>query len=243
VLGILAKEATMLRKTGAALAAATTIALGGALMAAMPVTASRAAAQTVTAPVSDVSSQQHKNQANQPHRAAPRAARPAAHPAARPAARPAVRPARPAAHPVRPAARPAHPVVRAAPKPGVVRHAPARVVTRPAGPARVIPARHGPRISVRVVGGGPIRIGGRRVTIVRGPRYVTWRGHRRSLVPIAVLTGLTIGAVAYSAYGYLPVEQNYCDGFTEDGCQLQWTDVPTEEGDVVPQCVTYCPIP
>jgi hypothetical protein len=105
----------------------------------------------------------------------------------------------------------------------------------------VIAARHGPRVNVRVVGGGPIRIGGRNVTIVRGPRYVVWHGYRRALVPLAALGALTIGGVAYAAYGYVPVEQPYCDGYTEDGCQFMWTDVPTDEGDIVPQCVTYCP--
>jgi hypothetical protein len=33
----------------------------------------------------------------------------------------------------------------------------------------------------------------------------------------------------------------YCQGLTEDGCELMWQDVETIEGDVVPQCVAYCP--
>ena len=31
------------------------------------------------------------------------------------------------------------------------------------------------------------------------------------------------------------------EGQTEDGCELMWQDVQTEEGDVIEQCVAYCP--
>lgn len=117
-----------------------------------------------------------------------------------------------------------------------------RVAPRVVGPRvgpRVVGPRVGPRIGARI--GGPIVLGGRRVGLIRGRRHVFWRGHRRSLVPLAAIAGLTIGAIAYSAYAYVPVEARYCSGFTEDGCELRWTEVPTDEGDLVPQCVAYCP--
>ena len=100
--------------------------------------------------------------------------------------------------------------------------------------------RSGPRIGGRV--GGPLVIGGRSVAIVRGPRTLFWRGRNRSLVPLALIAGFSVGAIGYSAYGYLPVDEPYCTGYTDDGCELRWQDVPTPEGDVIPACVTFCPV-
>jgi len=99
----------------------------------------------------------------------------------------------------------------------------------------------GRRIGVRVRAGGPIRIGGRRITVIRGPWRPYWRGRRWRVVPIVALGVFTIGALAYAPYAYLPVSEPVCAGYTEDGCVLRWTEVPTEEGDLIPQCVTYCP--
>ena len=245
----------MLRGAKSALATVTMLALGGVLATATPGTVGQAAAQTTAKPVTDMSSQK-KNEAT-PARAAPQRAAPQR------AAPQRAAPQR--AAPQRAAPRVVRPTVRTTPRtttrvapvtrtPRVVtpRTTTPRVVTprsttrtRTVTPRtttpRVIPARHGPRLSTRIIGGGPVRIGGRNVTIIRTRRFVNWRGHRRYLLPFAGLAALTIGAIAYSPYGYLPVAQNYCDGFTEDGCQLQWTDVPTEDGDLVPQCVAYCP--
>ncbi len=88
-----------------------------------------------------------------------------------------------------------------------------------------------------------MRIGGRSVVVVRGPRTVLWRGRNWGLVPVVALGALTVGAIAYSAYGYVPVEAQLCSGTTEDGCILRWTNVPAAENPsvLVPQCVSYCP--
>jgi hypothetical protein len=98
-------------------------------------------------------------------------------------------------------------------------------------------------MSVRIRAGGPVRIGGRRVVVYRGrgPYRRYWRGRYWNVVPIIALGALTFGAIAYAPYAYVPVSEPLCEGYTEDGCVLQWREVPTEEGDVVPQCVTYCP--
>ena len=79
------------------------------------------------------------------------------------------------------------------------------------------------------------------MTVIRGSRWVNWRGRRRHLVPIISLGAFTLGAVAYSAYGYVPVAEPVCTGYTEDGCIFRWTEVPTREGVPIPQCVAYCP--
>jgi hypothetical protein len=94
---------------------------------------------------------------------------------------------------------------------------------------------------VRVRAGGPVRIGGRRVVVYRQGWRPYWRGRYWNVVPIVALGAFTVGAIAYAPYAYLPVAEPVCTGYTEDGCVLRWTEVPTEQGDLVPQCVTYCP--
>lgn len=114
---------------------------------------------------------------------------------------------------------------------------PARIGPR-VGPARIVGPVVGPR---RVFFSRPLILGGRNYSVVRGPRWVMWRGSRRNLVPLAALGLITVGAVSYAAYGYVPTEQQYCSGPTPEGCELRWQEVPTAEGDVVPQCVAFCP--
>jgi hypothetical protein len=86
-------------------------------------------------------------------------------------------------------------------------------------------------------------------TNIRGRNYSVWRsGYRaryhggwRTFVALSALGAITIGAYEYYPYAYIDAPQDYCDGLTEDGCQMVYDDVETEEGDVVPQCVAYCP--
>lgn len=108
-----------------------------------------------------------------------------------------------------------------------------------ARPIHAARPHHGPRIARRI--NGPFRVHGRRVVIIRGPHHVYWHGRRRALLPLAALGGLTFGSLFYTPYAFIPVEERYCEGYTDDGCFLQWTAVPTLEGDYIPQCVAYCP--
>jgi hypothetical protein len=86
-------------------------------------------------------------------------------------------------------------------------------------------------------------------TSIRGRNYSVWRsGYRarynggwRTFVALSTLGALAIGANEYYPYAYIDAPQDYCDGLTEDGCQMVYDDVETEEGDVVPQCIAYCP--
>jgi hypothetical protein len=86
-------------------------------------------------------------------------------------------------------------------------------------------------------------------TSIRGRNYSVWRsGYRaryhggwRTFVALSALGAITIGAYEYYPYAYIDAPQDYCDGLTEDGCQMVYDEVETEEGDVVPQCVAYCP--
>jgi hypothetical protein len=86
-------------------------------------------------------------------------------------------------------------------------------------------------------------------TNIRGRNYSVWRsGYRaryhggwRTFVALSALGAMTIGAYEYYPYAYIDAPQDYCDGLTEDGCQMVYDEVETEEGDAIPQCVAYCP--
>ena len=57
----------------------------------------------------------------------------------------------------------------------------------------------------------------------------------------ATLSRHPLGAQRYYPYAYLSAPQDNCEGETEDGCELRWREVDTIEGDVIGQCVAYCP--
>ena len=58
---------------------------------------------------------------------------------------------------------------------------------------------------------------------------------------LSALGVLAIGAYEYYPYAYVDAPEDYCDGQTEDGCQMVFDEVPTEEGGSAGQCVAYCP--
>src|SRR5450830_1055578 len=99
----------------------------------------------------------------------------------------------------------------------------------------------------RAVTGGRLRGAGR--AAIQGHNYSVWRGrHRvrhgggwRTFGALSALGAIIIGSNQYYPYAYISAPENYCEGLTEDGCELMWQDVETIEGDVVPQCVAYCP--
>ena len=84
----------------------------------------------------------------------------------------------------------------------------------------------------------------------RGRNYSYWRGgpyrYRynntwRTYVALSALTAIAVGGATYYPYAYVSAPQDVCEGITEDGCQLTWTEAETVEGGVAPVCVTYCP--
>lgn len=123
----------------------------------------------------------------------------------------------------------------------------------------VSPRTAGPRIGssnnagARVLSGARMRnmpVGGAGRAMIRGRNFSVWRGNGyrvrhgggwRTFVALGTLGALTVGAVSYYPYAYLSAPQPYCEGLTEDGCELSWQNVQTIEGDVVGQCVSYCP--
>jgi len=116
---------------------------------------------------------------------------------------------------------------------------PPRVVTLSGANARVVTAAK--------LRGVPARGTGR--AFIRGQNYSAWRsGYRvrhgggwRTFAALSALGAIVIGTSYYYPYAYISAPQPYCEGLTEDGCQLMWQEVETIEGDVIPQCVAYCP--
>jgi hypothetical protein len=75
----------------------------------------------------------------------------------------------------------------------------------------------------------------------RGPRHIWIGGILRRLVLYSAIPAVYYGTQAYYPQGYVAMARPYCGGQTEDGCNLVWRDVPTEDGGSVPQCVQFCP--
>jgi hypothetical protein len=93
----------------------------------------------------------------------------------------------------------------------------------------------------------PARGAGR--VVIRGQNYSAWRSGYRvrhgsgwwTFVALSTLGAIAIGSNEYYPYAYLSAPEPYCEGLTEDGCELMWQEVETIEGGVVNQCVAYCP--
>ena len=95
--------------------------------------------------------------------------------------------------------------------------------------------------AVAIRGASRTTIAGRNFSIRRGS-YRTYRGgHWRTFVGLSALGAVMFGTALYYPYAYIDAPPDLCDGFTEDGCQLQWQEVQTLEGPPDFQCVAYCP--
>ena len=84
-------------------------------------------------------------------------------------------------------------------------------------------------------------IAGRNFSIWRDARRVRRGGNWRTFVGLSTLGALMVGSAYYYPYAYIDAPAPYCEGLTEDGCRLQWSEVPTLEGPMEYQCVAYCP--
>jgi hypothetical protein len=131
--------------------------------------------------------------------------------------------------------------------PKTVAPAAGRKLVSPAVAPRVVTPRGARTVTASRLRGVPARGAGR--AVIRGQNYSVWRsGYRvrhgsgwRTFVGLSVLGAIVIGSSDYYPYAYISAPEPYCEGLTEDGCQLLWQDVQTIEGDVTPQCVAYCP--
>ena len=123
----------------------------------------------------------------------------------------------------------------------------ARKAASPAAAARVVTPRGTRAVTASRLRAAPARGAGR--TVIQGRNYSVWRsGYRvrhgsawRTFVALSTLGAIAIGSSEYYPYAYISAPEPYCEGLTEDGCELQWQEVQTIEGDVMDQCVAYCP--
>src|SRR5262249_42206719 len=82
-------------------------------------------------------------------------------------------------------------------------------------------------------------------TVIRGRNYTVWRGSHRvrhdgrwaTLAAISTLSLIVFSGANYYPYAYISATGPYCEGVTEDGCVLEWQEVPTLEGPRLYQCV------
>jgi hypothetical protein len=122
-----------------------------------------------------------------------------------------------------------------------------RKVVSPVTAPRVVTPKGKRTITASRLRGVPTS--GVRRAVISGHNYSAWRsGHRvrhrsgwRTFVALSALGAIAIGSSEYYPYAYISAPENYCEGLTEDGCELMWQDVETIEGDIIPQCVAYCP--
>ena len=120
-------------------------------------------------------------------------------------------------------------------------------VVSPSTAARVVTPRGTRAVTASRLRGLPARGAGR--TVIRGQNYSAWRGGYRvrhgggwrTFVALSALGVIAIGSNEYYPYAYISAPEQYCEGLTEDGCELMWQEVETTEGDVINQCVAYCP--
>jgi hypothetical protein len=213
----------------------------------------------------EFSAQQHEEEQKKaapapraaPKRAAPQRAAP--HVAAPRRAQPRVAaPQRAAPRVAAPRRAAPHTVARPKTTPRVVRQpksspkvvAPAAAGHKTASPAvapRAVTPRGTRAVTASRLRGVPARGAGR--TVIHGHNYSAWRSGYRvrhgsrwwTFVALSTLGAIAIDSNEYYPYAYISAPENYCEGLTEDGCELMWQDVETIEGDVVPQCVAYCP--
>ena len=117
----------------------------------------------------------------------------------------------------------------------------------PAAAPRVVTPRGTRNVTASHLRGVPARGAGR--VAIRGQNYSAWRSGYRvrhgsgwwTFVALSTLGAFAIGSNQYYPYAYISSPEPYCEGLTEDGCQLMWQEVETIEGGVVNQCVAYCP--
>jgi hypothetical protein len=215
------------------------------------------AAQGRTATTSELSAQTQQDKKGETKKAAP-AARPAPQRAAPQRAAPHVAAPQRAPHTATRTRATSHVVKqpkatsRAVRQPKATRKvvAPAaagRKVVSPAVAPRVV-TPHGTRtVTASRLRGVPARGAGR--TVIRGQNYSVWRSGYRirhgsgwwTFVALSTLGAIAIDSNEYYPFAYISAPEDYCQGLTDDGCELIWQEVQTIEGDVVNQCVAYCP--
>jgi hypothetical protein len=91
------------------------------------------------------------------------------------------------------------------------------------------------------IGVSNVSIGGENYSVWRRGYRAHYHGRLYSCVALSALPAILIGANEFYPLAYIDAPESYCDGLSEDGCQLVWQEVDTDQGEAIPQCVAYCP--
>jgi hypothetical protein len=94
--------------------------------------------------------------------------------------------------------------------------------------------------SVPAMGVSRVSIGGQDYSMWRHSYRTRYHDRWYTCVALSALPAILIASNEFYPFAYIDAPESYCDGLSEDGCQLVWQDVETEEGGVIPQCVAYC---
>ena len=108
------------------------------------------------------------------------------------------------------------------------------------GPGGTGPSGNAAR-ALAIRGANNTAIDGRNFSVRRGSYRAYRGGYWRTFVGVGTLGAILYGGYRYFPYAYIDAPPEFCDGETEDGCQLQWQEVQTLEGPLDFQCVAYCP--
>ena len=111
---------------------------------------------------------------------------------------------------------------------------------RAIGPGGPSPGGNAAR-ALAIRGANNTAIAGRNFSVRRGSYRAYRGGYWRTFVGLGTLGAIFYGGYRYYPYAYIDAPPEFCDGETEDGCQLQWQEVQTLEGPTDFQCVAYCP--
>jgi hypothetical protein len=122
-----------------------------------------------------------------------------------------------------------------------------RKVVSPAATPRVVTPKGTRTVTASRLRGVSARGASR--AVIKGQNYSVWRSRYRvrhgsgwrTFVALSTFGAIAIGSSVYYPYAYISAPEPYCEGLTEDGCELMWQEVETLEGDVLNQCVAYCP--
>ena len=108
-------------------------------------------------------------------------------------------------------------------------------------PKKFVPKQNAQVYKFKMKGANHAFLNGQNYSVWHNNYRIRHNGRWRTFVALGLLAPLLIGANEYYPYAYIDMPGPYCEGLTEDGCELVYDEIETIEGDVIPQCVAYCP--
>jgi len=108
-------------------------------------------------------------------------------------------------------------------------------------PRKFTPKHNNLVYKFKLKGANQAFVNGKNYSVFHNNYRIRHNGRFRTFVALGLLAPLAIGAATYNPYAYLDVPGDYCEGLTDDGCEMVYSEVETVEGDSIPQCVAYCP--